>query len=104
MNTDDDIQEISVEDARRMIGEREVTVIDVRALPDFESDNINGALHLTPDNFEEFLATTDKSKPLICYCYYGNSSLGVCAALREEGFLAAYSLAGGFDAWKKAAG
>lgn len=99
-----DIPQITVEEARRQINAGGVTLIDVRARPDFDQENIAGALHLGQENYEEFLATTDKSKPVICYCYFGNSSLMVCAALREEGFHTAYSLSGGFDAWKNSAG
>ncbi|MBZ0166243.1 MAG: thiosulfate sulfurtransferase GlpE [Candidatus Omnitrophica bacterium] len=104
MNDDnnEDIKQLSVEEARTLMQAGEVIVIDIRATPDHENESIPGARHLTPDNFEEFLTTTEKDKPVICYCYFGNSSLGVCAALQDHGFTMAFSLAGGFDAWKNA--
>ena len=99
----DDVKEVSAGEAREMIGQGDVIFLDVRAATDFEQECIHGAIHLTPDNFDEFLNTTDKDKPIICYCYFGNSSLGVCAALQEQGFRRTYSLSGGFAAWKDGA-
>lgn len=96
------IKQLCVEEAKTLMQAADVIVIDVRATPDHENESIPGARHLTPDNFEDFLTTTEKDKPVICYCYFGNSSLGVCAALQDHGFSTAYSLAGGFDAWKNA--
>lgn len=106
MHTDpDNIKEMGVEEARQKISTGEVTVIDVRAALDYEAESIDGARHLaSQEDFELFITQTDKDRTVICYCYFGNSSLGVCAALQEHGFTNAYSLRGGFDAWKNAAG
>ncbi|MCB9721628.1 MAG: thiosulfate sulfurtransferase [Candidatus Omnitrophica bacterium] len=101
----DNIKELSVEEARLKISAGEAIVIDVRAALDHETESIAGARHIaSQEDFDEFITQADKERTVICYCYYGNSSLGVCAALQERGFTNAYSLRGGFDAWKNADG
>ena len=35
-------------------------------------------------------------------CYHGNSSKGAAQYLLSQGFSAAYSIDGGFDAWRAA--
>lgn len=100
-SNDEEIREMDAAQARQLIGQEEVIIIDIRSGMDYENGKIEGARHLTPDTFEEFLETTDKSKTVLCYCYFGNSSLGVCAALKEHGFANPISLKGGFTAWQQ---
>lgn len=97
---DDEIKEVDVVQAREMMRQEDLIIIDIRAQFDFENSNIAGARHLTPATFEDFLTNTDKNKTVLCYCYFGNSSLGVCAALKEHGFANPVSLKGGFTAWQ----
>lgn len=98
---DDDIKEVDVVQAREMIRQEDLVIIDIRAQFDFENGSIAGARHLTPATFEDFLTNTDKNKTVLCYCYFGHSSLGVCAALKEHGFANPVSLKGGFTAWQQ---
>jgi len=51
-------------------------------------------------NVEEFLKTAVKTKPLICYCYHGISRQGAAEFFKHNGFQEAYSIQGGFEAWK----
>ena len=48
---------------------------------------------------DEFLATADREKPLIVYCYHGHSSQGAADYFSEQGFAEVYSIDGGFVAW-----
>lgn len=97
----DEIKEVDVIQARDMIRREDLIIIDIRAQFDFENGSIAGARHLTPTTFENFLTNADKSKTVLCYCYFGHSSLDVCAALKEHGFANPVSLKGGFNAWQR---
>ena len=77
--------------------------VDVRDAPSYESAHIPGALHLTDANVGAFIAAADKAKPIVIYCYHGHSSLGAAAYLMEQGFERVYSLAGGFESWRRSA-
>src|ERR1700679_3232128 len=75
--------------------------VDVRDAGSYEAAHIPGALHLTDDNVRAFIATADKAKPVVVYCYHGHSSLGGAAYLMEQGFTDVVSLKGGFELWRQ---
>ena len=77
-------QRISVEEAESLIEKNEVTLIDIR-------DN---------ENVEDVLSSADKNKPLIIYCYHGNSSQGAADYFYNMGFKQSFSVDGGFEEWK----
>ena len=91
---------ISVDEAKALIEKTEVTLADVRDAASFAAANIPKALHISNDSVDDFLATTDKEKPLIIYCYHGNSSQGVADYFSQQGFKEVYSLDGGFEEWR----
>lgn len=47
------------------------------------------------------MTKTDKAKPIVCYCCHGNNSQGTAAYLMDQGFKEIYSVAGGFELWRK---
>jgi len=96
----DDVKEITVEKARELISNGAVTV-DVRDPASFEAAHVPGAHYLSDANIEKFVTSTDKSKPIVVYCYHGHTSLGGAAYLMDQGFTEVYSLIGGFERWRQ---
>jgi len=76
----------------------------VGATPDeFErgrAGRIAGAVLLDNQSVQDFIEDTDKSVPVLVYCYHGNSSQSAAAWLADKGFAEVYSLDGGFEYWK----
>ena len=96
-------QQISIQDAKQKIDANQVTIVDIRDPGSYHSGHIAGATSITGDeDVEKFLAGTDKQKPVLVYCYHGNSSQGAAAFLSEQGFNEVYSMKGGFEAWRGA--
>jgi thiosulfate sulfurtransferase len=95
------LQYLTVESAAVMIDSKEVCVVDNRDLPSFEARHIDGAVHLSNDNVQQFLEETNRSKPVICCCYHGHSSQQVGQFLLQQGFTEVYNLDGGFEAWRQ---
>lgn len=93
-------QRISIEQAKDLIKNDDVTLLDIRDPASFAADNIENSIHVSNDNVQEVLSTADKSKPLIIYCYHGNSSQGAADFFYNQGFEQAYSVDGGFEEWK----
>ncbi|ASP40786.1 thiosulfate sulfurtransferase [Bacterioplanes sanyensis] len=93
-------QHLSAQDARPMIENQQATVADTRDVMSYTSGHISGAQPLDNSNLSEFIANTDKSKPLIVCCYHGNSSQGAAQYLASQGFEQVYSLDGGYELWK----
>lgn len=95
------IPEIQIHEAKKRLDEKHCLFVDIRDPDSYGAAHIPGALHLDNDNVQEFLQTTDKKRPVVVYCYHGNSSLGAVAFLREKGFEDVASMNGGFEAWRQ---
>lgn len=91
---------ISVKEAEELIQKEDVTIVDIRDRDSYLNGHINNSIHLTGNNAEDFLATLDREKPLIIYCYHGKSSQNAVQFFAEKGVAAVYSIDGGFEAWR----
>lgn len=95
------IQTISAEEARTMLQDKSVVLLDVRTLDEYESGHIEGA-HLLPDN--EINKDTaakyipDESTTVIVYCRSGRRSADAAATLMKLGYQEVYDL-GGINSW-----
>jgi thiosulfate sulfurtransferase len=96
-----DIPEIQIHEAKKRLDQKRCVFVDIRDPDSYRAAHIPGALHLHDGNVQEFLQTADKGKPVVVYCYHGNSSLGAVAYFRENGFMQVASLSGGFEAWRQ---
>ncbi|XIH62481.1 thiosulfate sulfurtransferase GlpE [Pantoea sp. SGAir0183] len=82
--------------------EQGAVLVDIRDAQSFALGHARGALHLSNSNLNDFISTTDMSLPVLVMCYHGNSSKGAADYLHGQGFATAYSIDGGFDAWRAA--
>ena len=89
---------ISIEKAQELMSDQ-TAIIDVRDRQSFSIGHIKNAVHVSDENIQQFIEGTDKSKPLIIYCYRGNSSQNAADYLSDKGFLDVYSMDGGFEEW-----
>jgi rhodanese-related sulfurtransferase len=77
-------------------------VLDIRKPEEFALGHVNGAKHLSSDqiltagdNFKRF-----KEKPVVVYCDSGSLAAAAVRQLNEQGFTKAFTLRGGFSAWR----
>ena len=91
---------ISIDEAKAFIDAGDVTIADVRDPGSHQSANIANSINIKQDTIDAFLATAERDKPLIVYCYHGHSSQGAADYFSEQGFVEVYSLDGGFEAWR----
>ena len=90
---------ISPDDARDLIDDRDVAILDIRDPDSFAAGRMQDAVHLSNETAAAFIEKTDKSKPVVVCCYHGNSSQQAAQFLAEQGFSEVYSLDGGFELW-----
>ncbi|OGX23904.1 MAG: hypothetical protein A2787_05290 [Omnitrophica WOR_2 bacterium RIFCSPHIGHO2_01_FULL_48_9] len=95
-----EIKQIDIHKAKEFIDQGECTIVDIRDADTYQEAHIKGAVPINDANVEEFLKTAVKTKPLICYCYHGISRQGAAEFFKHNGFQEAYSIQGGFEAWK----
>lgn len=91
---------ISVEEAETLIEKGYATLLDIRDPHSFAAGHIENSIHVSNDNVAQIIATADKEKPLIVYCYHGNTSQGAADYFFKEGFKESYSVNGGYEVWK----
>ena len=89
-----------IEKAQELMSDQ-TAIIDVRDRQSFSIGHIKNAVHVSDENIQQFIEGTDKSKPLIIYCYRGNSSQNAADYLSDKGFYDVYSMDGGFCAWEE---
>lgn len=93
---------INVQQAQQKLSEDKALLVDIRDLQSFAAAHASGAFHLTNDSLPAFISRAALTTPVLVMCYHGNSSKGAAQYLLNQGFTAAYSIDGGFDAWRTA--
>lgn len=93
---------ISIHEAHTLIQTKSVTLLDIRDPASYTEKNIKNSINISNENVQNIIATADKNKPLIIYCYHGNSSKSAAEYFYNEGFNESYSMDGGFEEWRQA--
>lgn len=91
---------IQVPEAKRMLTDKSVYLLDIRDNQAFATAHIPQAKHLKREDLEAFVSSADKQKPVICYCYHGYSSQTVASYLVQQGFREVFSMDGGYAQWE----
>ena len=93
---------INRENCKQLLVETEVTLLDIRDPQSFIAGHIEQAIHIEQIDLDRFVEEQPKEKPLVIYCYHGNSSQSAAAYFAEKGFTNVYSLDGGYEGWRSA--
>jgi rhodanese-related sulfurtransferase len=99
------INTISVDDFEKQISKKNVQLLDVRTVEEYQSGHLNNALQANWNNEAEFkyrVKSIDKNKPIYVYCLSGGRSNQAMKWLNENGYTTVYNLKGGINAWKQA--
>ncbi len=94
------IKEITVEQAIQMIDEQEVMLLDRRDPQSYREGHIDNAMLAHDGLIESIIKKKDRNKPIVIYCYKGNSSKELAALFSQFGY-DSYSVMGGYTEWKK---
>ncbi len=96
-----DFKRISVQQAKDMIDNGAVTLIDIRDEASFQTGHMTNSIHIDHQSVQGFIQDTDLDIPLIVCCYHGNSSQSAAQFFVEKDFSDVYSLDGGYEAWRQ---
>lgn len=91
-------EDVSPEEARRLLDEGAIDLIDVREPYEHEAGRIEGAIHVEIPNLTAAAAQLDQERPIVFYCRSGARSAMTTQAFRASGFQA-FNLTGGLLAW-----
>ena len=96
--------DLSVSEFSNKVAETGVITLDVRTPGEFNEGHIKGALlvDFQSGNFENEIASLDKSKTYAVYCRSGSRSGQAVKVMSEAGFTNIYNLNGGVIDWANA--
>lgn len=98
------VAHVNPAEAAKLIAERKAVVLDLRTPREFAVGHLAGAKNIDflAADFEQKIATLDKSSRYVVHCASGNRSGKALPLLQKHGFEAIYRLDGGFIAWERA--
>jgi len=79
--------------------EQEFCILDMRDKTSFERDHIDGAELVNDSVISKLIREKNKDKPILIYCYHGNSSRDLARFFTSIGFSHVFNLEGGWLAW-----
>ena len=91
---------ISPEEAKKMMDEKPVTILDVREPSEYATGHIPGARNLPVGSIRRTAQAElpDLDAPILVYCLTGARSATACTILTELGYTAVYDF-GGIALW-----
>jgi sulfur dioxygenase len=100
------INEIDVVKAKDLIARGNIILLDVREENEFKEGHIDNAILLPRGVLEFKLGSVpelqNKAAPVLAYCRTGGRSALAALTLQNLGYTNVLSIAGGYEAWKKA--
>ena len=96
-----DFRRIPIDQAQAMLAAGDCQLADIRDEQSYQLGHIEGAVHLSNHNLQQFVEDADPDKALIIYCYHGNSSQSAAQYFVEKDFTEVYSMDGGFEEWRQ---
>ena len=96
--------DLSISEFSNKVTEAGIITLDVRTPGEFNEGHIDGALLIDfqSGNFENEIASLDKSKTYAVYCRSGNRSGEAVKVMSDAGFTNLYNLNGGVIDWANA--
>ena len=94
-------QQITQEEAKEMMDNQEVIILDVREQGEYDSGHIPGAVLLPVGTIDETTAAEvipEKDSTVLVYCRSGNRSKTASSTLAELGYTNIYEF-GGINTW-----
>jgi rhodanese-related sulfurtransferase len=103
-STSPSAMDLSVSEFSSKVTEAGVITLDVRTPGEFNEGHIEGALlvDFQSGNFENEIASLDKSRTYAVYCRSGNRSGQAVKVMSDAGFTDLYNLDGGVIDWASA--
>ncbi|MCY3412472.1 MAG: rhodanese-like domain-containing protein [Candidatus Heimdallarchaeota archaeon] len=92
--------DISVADAKAMIEEGDVFILDVRSQSEYDEGHIDGATLIPVDELEDRLDELPaKDAKILVYCRSGSRSATASGILDDFDFTNVYNMLGGYIEW-----
>lgn len=94
---------IDVAEAKTLINDRKIVLLDVRTPEEIALGKINDAIEIdySSDDFQDKLTKLDKNLEYIVYCAAGGRSAKAVSAMQQMGFSKVHNLTSGYTGWSQ---
>jgi rhodanese-related sulfurtransferase len=105
-SSDSSAQKVSPKEFSEVISDPSVVILDVRTPQEFAEGHLANAINIDfqSGNFEQEIASLDKSKTYAVYCRSSNRSGEAVKVMADAGFTSMYDMDGGIIDWQAAGG
>lgn len=90
---------VTPDEAKELMDQKKVTVLDVRTPEEFQAGHIPGATLIPVQELEGRLGELKKDRSYLVVCRSGNRSVQASEILTGKGFSKIYNLTEGMNAW-----
>lgn len=90
---------VSSDEAKQLLDEKRIVVLDVRTSAEFQEGNIPNATLLPLQDLEKSMNKLNKDETYLVVCRSGNRSTHASEILTKNGFTNVYNMAGGMNSW-----
>ncbi len=97
----DRIEEIEADDFARLYQERDLKLLDLRRVSEYETQHVKGAIHFPLDFISRNMNEIDREHTYYLHCGGGYRSMIGASILRSRGFEHLVNIRGGFKALKE---
>ena len=91
--------DVSVHEAKDMLDEGDVFLLDVRMESEFNSGHLEGAVNIEVSQLGSRLDEVPADKVILVYCRTGVRSVRASKTLVNAGYTDVYNMQGGITAW-----
>jgi phage shock protein E len=97
-------QLVGLDEAEKLIADKQVVILDVRTPAEFAAGHIAGATNLDfhDKDFQAKLEKLNKNQTYLVHCAVGGRSARAVKLMSQHEFKSVYDLKGGIQAWQKA--
>jgi rhodanese-related sulfurtransferase len=92
-------ESLLAEQVPELLQQAELVVLDTRDPHSFAQGHLPNAKPADDANMVRLIRDKHKARPVLVYCYHGNSSRDLCRLLGGFGYTQVYNLEGGWQAW-----
>ncbi|MDD5390877.1 MAG: ankyrin repeat domain-containing protein [Gallionellaceae bacterium] len=94
-------RDIDCDEIQALSGEAELLIFDTRDPDSYARGHLENAQPVSEAALKQLIKSRQRERPILVYCYRGNSSREICQLIAGFGFTRVHNLNGGWQAWEK---
>ncbi len=93
--------DIDCSEIEALRAESDLLIFDTRDPDSYARGHLAGAQPVSDTALKQLMKSRLRERPVLVYCYRGNSSRDICRFIAGFGYTRVYNLSGGWQAWEK---